>query len=307
MIKKIKYEFNKKFYNLALRAVKKLPPIEIKEELDFTLLSVCSHSDLIQYLFALRSFCENTPPKRIFILSDGSLTAEDRKLLMRLNDRITISEANDVVIDGTPSYISWRRLTKIVELVNDSYVVQLDSDVVVRRLIPELNQCIKNQTSFIHGTLSGKKITDKVSAQQYGEAIKRQGFTNLQTYCEAALNKTDDKVISKYVRGSGGLYGIPKKAINQQSIKSISEQYHIAVGEKWFGWGSEQVAVNTLIANQDNANVLNTDDCGIPKFENMAYTNSLSIVHFIGTIRFVNMVYYSYCKELLNKWQQLAH
>lgn len=306
MLDNVRKKFNKSFFNLTLRRVTKLGKMNSTDEVDFTLLSVCSHDDLVQYQFALRSFCQYLMPTNICIIDDGTLTNRDKQLLNELSNKVDIIEANHIKIVNTPSYISWKRLTKIIELCDKNYVVQLDSDILVRSNFPQLKKCILEGRPFIHGTLAGKAIIDKNEAAIYGQGLLSQGFTNLQTYCEAALNTTDDTVISKYVRGSGGLYGFSKGSVNSDMLVSISQQYHSAIGERWFGWGSEQVAVCTIVANLDRSVVLDTNGCGIPRFDNLDYTNGLSICHFIGSIRYDKGLYRAYCKEILNKWMKNA-
>src|SRR5262249_7445213 len=148
---------------------------------------------------------------------------------------------------------TWERLTTIVELSRDSYVIQVDSDTLTRSPIPEIVDSYARGRPFIlAGDRKGGALT---SVEEASTIARADGSSHIQTAAESKLD-TVAGIKPSYVRGCSGFFGVPKGALTLEDVEEFSSAMTGALGARWNEWGTEQMTVNYLVANLPGVNVL---------------------------------------------------
>lgn len=277
------------WFNVNCRAVLRTPPLKDGDQ-DLTLVSMICHGEVLMYLLATKSFTQHlgrTPS--VVILNDGSLSREDDALIHSHIPHARIVSISDISTDGCPKGSCWERLFLISDLVQDSYVVQLDSDTLTMNSIPEVKQCIDQNRSF---TLLGDRSYPKVEPMLSACARSKQNLhPQVQAVCERTFDQLPEASSLKYLRGNAGFTGFAKGSLSREKIGWFSELMRRLTKDQWNEWGSEQVTSNLLIANSDDSYPLD-----FPKYlsywahVDVPYEKS-SFIHFIGPHRFSNGFY----------------
>jgi len=256
------------------------------------------HGEVVMYLLAIKSFCAQLGryPK-VVILNDGTLTNSDYAILQTHIPGVRIVLISEVAPDRCPKGSCWERLLLIGDLVKDTYVVQLDSDTLTLKSIAEVTQCIEANRSF---TLLGDGSYPDIETMQ---SACLRSKTNMgimvQAVCERSFDQLPESTTLKYVRGNAGFTGFAKGSIVREKIVWFSDLMRIIANDKWDEWGSEQVTSNLLIANSQDAHVLE-----FPKYlsywahANIPYQDA-SFIHFIGPYRFSNGFYVSSARKVI--------
>jgi len=274
-----------RFYQ-ASKAILSTPPLPADGRNVRILSSVC-HDDLFMYLVAVKSYYRFAPYGRVTILDDGTLTRSDIRLLEEHVNPSDIIPLDDVPYRGGRKGVRWGILLTMAELAADNFVIQLDSDTITVRDMPQVDEAVDGNRSFTLGTAMGTRIEP---VAQTVAAMKDFDNDHVQTVAEQNFDKLPDAENLRYVRGNSGLVGLARGAFSRERAESFLEDMTTAIGPKWLERGSFQVSSNFAVANSPDAFVL-------PLSEYRYYhpredLSGARFIHYIGTFRFVDNAYY---------------
>jgi len=263
-------------------------PVVLDPLSGLALLSQLQHKDVLMYLIALKSFTQQISPRAVHVVNDGSLTRDDCALLKEHVPGLTLIELSAFRSPACPSGGTWERLLAISSLVDDHYVIQIDSDTLTRGPIVEVRDCIANETAFVIGTWDNQNIETMRERSETAKGLAPGGRGHVQVVAEASFDKLDDFGALRYVRGCSGFAGFPRKSFTRGFVEGISAQMRAAIGGKWLEWGSEQVMSNIVVANIQDAVVLPH-----PKYADCQKMRPdvTQFIHFIGSCRFIGGTY----------------
>jgi hypothetical protein len=261
-----------------------------------------SHKDLLMYLIAIKSIYRFVRGGKIAVLDDGSLTSTDRILLMEHLPLARIFSFSEVPLAQTPKGGTWERLLLISTLVRDDFVIQVDSDSVTLRGVPEISHHLTENCSFtLLGAGSFPAIEPMLDACNRANRNSTRSMEP-QGVSERALDRFPDCSKFKYVRGTSALAGFARGSFSAHEVEFFSRcMENICGPAKWHEWGSEQVTSNLIIANSPNA-------CPLPHPNYTSYypTNTLdysrsSFIHFMGGHRFENGTYADFARTVIQQ------
>jgi hypothetical protein len=258
-------------------------PVALDASSGVALLSQLQHKDVLMFLLALKSFTRQIKPRAVFVVNDGSLSAADRALLTDHVPDLTVFELPAFRSPSCPSGGTWERLLAISSLVDDHYVIQLDSDTLTLGPIDEVRHCIGNDAAFALGTWDNQKIETMRERSETARRLRPGQNGHVQVVAEANFDQLADFGSLRYVRGCSGFAGFARKSFTREYVEHISAQMQAAIGEKWREWGSEQVMSNIVLANIPGAVVLPH-----PKYADCQRMRPdvTQFIHFIGSCRF---------------------
>jgi hypothetical protein len=273
------------WFDLWCREILLTPPLQPKKS-SLKIVSMVSHCDLLMYLVAIKSFYSLINYGQIIIINDGTLSSSDINLLRTHVSPKQIISINDIVCNKTPSNGCWERLLFISDCVEDSYVIQIDSDTITLGDISEVVDSINSGRSFTLGTFMGREI---LPIREICLRMKSVKINHIQVIAEKNFDKLENYDRLKYIRGSAGFAGFAKGSFSRTDIIEFSTQMEKHLGKIWWNWGSEQVTSNFIIANSGQPFVL-----PYPKYANftpeLLYDQSV-FLHFIGSYRFRKGIY----------------
>lgn len=295
--------------NRVLKGYLHLDPIESNSGAEVTVMTQLYAKAIYMGIAAIHSLVRRLACSvNIEIIDDGSLTKDHHQILYNVFPGITITKIENIARHGCPSGGCWERLLRIQELTNDYYVIQVDTDILVINDIPEINDCIINNRAFIS---SSPDWPEPVSINEIVEYASKSGSQNIQFESERQLAKITSVELSRYVRGCAAFTGFPKGAELTDKLSQFSQEMESILGERWFEWGTEQFACNTMIALCEKLNVLPW-----PKYQNFCFPefkplieganfgDEVSVIHFIGSNRFKYNVYLNYAKSSLQSFSK---
>ena len=281
--------FGRAWFDFNCRALLRTAPIHTSDD-RVTLVSMLCHGEGSMYLLAVKSFCAQLGrcPK-VVVLDDGSLTQSDAATLHAHIPGARIVPIGSVAPERCPKGSCWERLLLIADLVQESYVVQLDADTLTANSISEVARCIEEDRSF---TLLGDGSYPEIEPMLHAcERSRSNRSPMVQAVCERSFDQLPECASLQYVRGNAGFTGFARGSIDREKIAWFSDRMRSIAHDKWDEWGSEQVASNLLIANSPGAQVL-----PFPKY--LSYWahagvpyDAASFIHFIGPHRFANGFY----------------
>jgi hypothetical protein len=297
MFFRAKRALGRAWFDFNCRALLRTPPIHSSDH-TLTLVSMLCHGEVAMYLLAVKSFCGQLGRNpKVVILDDGSLSKSDHATLHTHLPDVRIVPISEVAPDRCPKGSCWERLLLIADLVKDTYVVQLDSDTLTMKSIAEVAQCIDANRSFtLLGDGSYPQIESMLSAC---ERSRTNMGTMVQAVCERAFDQLPESASLKYIRGNAGFTGFAKGSIVRKDIVWYSDLMRKIAREQWDEWGSEQITSNLLIANSQDAHVLE-----FPKYlsywahSDISYGDA-SFIHFIGPHRFSDGLYVKSGREII--------
>lgn len=283
MLYRLRKRAERTIFERLISGIWETPPIGYKPGC-LTIISQTSHSDLPMYLLAVKSLYRQIGFGAIAIVDDGTLTEDDKRVLNchLVDPKIIPLEEIDVsrlVKGGT-----WERLAYSVELAANSYVIQVDSDVLVTGGLDEVCQMVAENRAFILGTWNGQRIVDASEASAYAGGFGADASRHIQSACERSLPLLDCADQVNYVRGSSGFYGFPKGTITRSAVESLCHCMTEILGARFREWGSEQFAANFLVANAPNARVLPYPKYAV--FGPELNSDLPHLFHFIGAYRY---------------------
>ena len=299
-IPKLKREYYKWRYLRAARKISGTKPLS-QGGLPFILLSMVQKRDVVPYLVAVKSFAQQANPLRIVVICDPSIDANDRQTFQQHVPHIELRDASEYTDPRTPKGGTWERLVAIATYVKESYVVQLDSDTVTVKPIPEVVDAAIAGTAFVLGGEPTAKIGTLVATSQMtrGDTGRHTHIQDLVEQKMAGLDRPDGE---KYVRGCSGFTGFPQSQTMLQKCFDYSTEMRELVGDRWSEWGTEQVTSNYLAANAKGTEVLpflryGTPDCSTPE---------MVFFHFIGYTRYVDTKYETTSRQAIHAYQVAA-
>ena len=247
-------------------------------------VSQIQHKDVLMFLLALKSFTRRVRPRAVYVIDDGSLSAKDRAKLQEHVPGLTLLELAEFRSAACPSGGTWERLLAISALVQDHYVIQLDSDTLTVGAIDEVHHAVADGNAFALGTWNNQKIETMRERCDTARKLVTQAASHAQVVAEANFDKLDGFESLRYVRGCSGFAGFSRRSFTRQFVETISAQMRAAIGDKWNEWGSEQVMSNIVVANIRGAAVLPH-----PKYADCHKMKAgvTEFIHFIGSCRFV--------------------
>jgi hypothetical protein len=295
MIAHINWHAKQALHRGLARGILAAPPVRPTAD-RIVIFSMVGTKALYPYLVAAKSLFRQLGRGRIALLDDGTLTADDRRILAaHLGDPEirTIAEAPRVAV---PEGGCWERLVTLLELARDDYVIQLDSDTVTLGSVPEVTEAAARNLPF---TMAGESEAEErgfLTLPRFLQAYYPNGGpapdaqVHVQQAIEANWHLMPGAADLSYVRGCAGFAGFPKGSPGAEAAAEFSAKAEAIVGkEKWASWGSEQVASNFLIANMAGARLLPAD-----RYVNYwnAPPGDAAFLHFIGTYRFHGFEYF---------------
>jgi hypothetical protein len=281
MLYRFRTKWAKRIFDARVSKIWRTPPIDFHPA-EFTILSMVSHSDLSMYLLAVKSFYARLQSGKILIIDDGSLTADDRSALERHLCSPTIIRRDVINIGRFLSHIMWERLAYALDLSADEYVIQLDADTVTTGPVTEIADCIAENRAFTLGTYNGQRIVPASEASAYAMASSAQD--HIQIISERMLARLPGAAELNYVRGSAGLVGLARNGFTRVQAEDFCVRMTDLVGRRFAEWGTDQVAINFIVANSPNPFVLPYPDYAVVGPELDAARSRF--LHFIGTNRF---------------------
>lgn len=297
MFYRAKRALRRAWFNANCRAVLKTAPLR-SADAAVTLVSMVCHGEVLMYLLAVKSFGQHLGrAAAVVVLNDGSLTEKDQATIQSHVPDVKIVHIADVLNDTCPKGSCWERLLLISDLVQGSYVVQLDSDTLTSKPIPEVIACIDANRSFtLLGDRSYPGIEPMLSAC---ERSKSNLDPQVQALCERTFDQLPEASSLKYLRGNAGFTGYAEGSLGRDRIQWFSDLMRRLASNKWDTWGSEQLTSNLLIANSEEATPLE-----FPKYlsywahPDVPYEQA-SFIHFIGPFRFANGFYVRRAKQAI--------
>ena len=293
---------NRAWFDFHLKSILQTPSLPPADS-DVTVASMLCHGDLVMYLLAVKSLIRRLDVSpQVVVLNDGSLTEEDTQLLRRHIPSLRTVPITSIERGPCPKGGAWELLLMMAELVQHSYVVQVDSDTLTLGPIPEVNACVAGARDF---ALLGDRSHPHVEPML--ETVARSK-TNLHPHVQAYLERNFDQLPEsanlKYLRGNAGFIGFAQSSFNRERVEEFSELMRGLAHEKWNEWGSEQVTCNLLIANSENPLPLPASRyLSYWAHPDIAYREA-SFLHFIGPHRYSDGFYRKSAEIVLRALQQ---
>jgi hypothetical protein len=274
------------------------PPSRVVESESVAILSQLRHKDVLLAILAIKSFMKKVPVGALYILNDGSLTEEDQAVLERNFPDIKFLDVASFQSDACPKGGTWERLLAIAALSRDHFVIQLDSDTLTVDDLPEISDCVIENTSFVIGTWDSQSIESMAFRQSEAARVTsgQVGSYHVQLMAELSFSKLTNFQQLNYVRGCSGFTGFAKGSVSREFIENISSEMFKILGDRWCEWGTEQVMSNIVVANASDVVVLPH-----PKYSDCtkAKVNETVFIHFIGTCRFSGDLYHKLSREVM--------
>jgi len=265
-------------FSLATRNILSTPPLAL-EPGPAEVLSLVRHADVPMYLLAIKSFYRRLGRGAVSVLADVDLGPEDRALIRRHVPGVRFSEIRDVPLGGCQSGGCWERLLHVADRTDDTYVIQLDSDVLTFGDISEILACVAQNRSFALGA-DGARVVPLLTAAEETPAYRHV----INDACRAFTRMPGAEGLRYLVHGSAGLSGFARQGTPRARVEQFHHTMMGLLGDTWREWGSEQVASNFAVANAPEAMALPW-----PKYANHIPgqpVEAAECLHFFGTYRF---------------------
>ena len=256
------------------------PPLSIKSA-SLIFCSMVSQRDFMMYLVAIKSVYSRIGEGRICIINDGSLRADAIAMLEQHLGAPRIVDISSIATGSCPRGGTWERLLHILDLAEESYVIQVDSDILARASIKEVAECYQENRSFTLGSWAGQSLQTLAEAAAYAGTLDN---THVQIAAERVFTQLNDATKRFYVRGSSGFAGFARGGSSRRVASDFSAEMETMLGDRWSAWGTEQVTSCYVVANTPGSTVLPW-----PKYTNFSSRIDLeaaALVHFVGDQRF---------------------
>lgn len=286
MLYNLKKKLNQAWFDYQCSGIKKTSPVSCDPASELVVVSQLYHPDLVMYLLAAKSLARYLNVREFVVVDDG-LSTKDKSILLNNFSSIRFIPRKSIPVEKCPVGACWERLLTLAELSQDSYVIQLDSDILVLSDPVEVRACIAEGRSFTLGTATGRHLVSLEEASHY--AFTRDP-EHVQILAERAFGEYPGKEHLKYVRGCAGFSGFARRHISVDAVQEFSAAMEKLLGKNaWRQWGSEQVASNFMVANAPHASVLPIER--YPFWVPGSNIKDAALVHFLGTFRFMEGAY----------------
>lgn len=296
MLYKLKDRFRRTRFAGQCKAVLDTPPAALDPASNLALLSQLQHKDVLMFLLAVKSFAREVRPAAVFVLNDGSLTPEDLAVLAQHIPDVAMLALEPFRNPACPAGGCWERLLAISRLVEDFYVIQLDSDTLTVGPIAEVAACVQEGKAFALGTWDRQRSERMDERVATARKLHTGPSDHVQLVAEANFDKLSGFASLRYVRGCAGFGGFPRRSFSHEFVEAISREMRMAIGDKWDEWGSEQVMSNIVLANVPGCMVLPH-----PKYADCQKMRDgeTVFIHFIGSCRFDRGLYASLGRRVI--------
>lgn len=250
------------------------------------IVSMLRHDDVLMYLLAIKSFYRRIDGGEIIVLDDGTLTDADRAILHEHIEAFQIVRIDDIDTGPCPRGGAWERLLYILDQSRESYVVQLDADILTTGPLQDVVAATRGNRAFTLRGGPGEAVVDLPAAAAQVSGLDPR---YLQIRAELALPGLPAELGRLYIRGSAGFAGFARGGPGRDIAEAFSTRMEAMMGRAWHGWGTEQVTSNFIVANSPDPVALPwpTYCC----FEPPCDGSGAHLVHFVGTWRFQRGVY----------------
>lgn len=295
MLYRLRSSLNQRVFDLAARGILRTPPLEARPA-PIRIVTMLGHSAVTMYLCAIKSLYRHLPGGAVEVLDDGSLTAGDRAILEHHVRPISIRPIAGVGTGPCPRGGCWERLLHVVDASRDTYVIQMDSDILTTGPVPQVVASAEANTAFTLGCDPKDPIE---TLEEAAARVANYDPSLTQFRAEQVLPGLPPKMGRLYVRGSAGFTGFPRGGVDRASVERFSAAMESMMPGRWAEWGTEQVASNYLLANQPGALVLPWPQycCFYPHVDHAL----ASLLHFIGSHRHSDGVYVRAARQVIGE------
>lgn len=306
LISRLIYKLNKfAFLSFLKRSIANLKQVKTSIEYpDVILVSQVHHAAIEMSIISLKAFMYHCKIHNIHVIDDGSLTEQDHQLLKEQFEMITIIPIDSVDTTDCPKGGTWERLLYIAKLAKSNYVIQVDSDVLTIAPVFEVNEAIRDNTSFIIS--DGPTWNKKVPISLMSATAKAWNSSHIQGQVEEKLTSLTNSKLTHYIRGCSGFCGFAINPDLEDFIRDTSKQMEKILGkEAWSKWGTEQVTSNMAISSYEEQTILpwpKYQNYGFPHYSNnlVDYHGKVSLIHFIGSTRHKDSNYLKLAKKFIS-------
>lgn len=294
MFYNLRKKINRVRFDAQTAPIREKVRIGVDPRASFKIVTQLCDTDVNMYLVAISSFCRYLKPSSIIVVSDG-LSDESQNVLKRCIDGLEIVAVDMFRHGGLPKGGTWERLVCILKHIEESYVVQMDADIITLAYPDEVAQAIQQGRSF---TITSRLGFEKMTFMNASYLVWERESKHVQNEAEKAFRCCDNAENRLYVRGCSGFAGFAKGSSSLQTLIDFSKEMDEKIGQaKWREWGSEQVASNYIIANSENSLILPFEN--YPFFEPGIDESRAKLIHFIGTHRYKKGRYLASARQLI--------
>lgn len=279
--------------NWACRGVLATPPLR-QRAAALRVVSMVSSRDVLAYLVAVKSLYRHLPGGEIVVIDDGTLGAGNRAVIEQQLGHVLFVDCRSIVTAPCPRGGTWERLLHILDLSQDSYVIQMDSDVLTLGPVPEVVAAVTANLAF---TLTSEARFGIVTLEEASSYVAGADPAQLQFRAEQVLSDLPLGLGRRYVRGSSGFTGFPRGGATRDAAERFSAEMERRLGARWTEWGTEQVASNYLLANMPGGHVLPW--ARYRCFYGDPLPEGTALAHFIGTWRYRGGVYVDQARNVI--------
>lgn len=271
-------------HNAVCRPVLDTAPVRPCDD-GLILFSMMGTAVLLPYLVAVKSLWTHLRRGRVVILSDGTLTRNDRAVLAHHCGDPQIIDIAQVDTTGFPVGGTWERLLTILDMRRDAYVIQLDSDTVTLGRPDVVADAIEANTSF---TLLGgaEWAIGAQSCTQFAppSRVPESAQGHIQTRMERVLAQIADADRLRYIRGCSGFTGFARGTGGRALAGHFAREMQRLLGVgAMHEWGTEQVTSSVVIANDPGAVLLPYRQYG--NYWGDPWDRDCRFMHFVGAHR----------------------
>jgi hypothetical protein len=276
-----------KLFDHSARAILATRPLVCQSDSQVTIVTQVYPPDVLMYLVALKTFSRFVSPRTVIVVSDR-LSAREKETINAHVQPVEFLDIGTIDTHGTPRGGCWERLITIVERSASAYTIQLDADTITQSPPGEVLDCVTANRSFTLGTSMGRRVTSVADASA---AVRHLATprAHVQVAAEAAFDQLPHRD-ALYVRGNAAFAGFARGHHTITALRSFSDAMTMILGkEKWWEWGSEQVASNYMIANSADPLVLPFDRYRY--YQPGVRIDTCPFIHFMGPHRFAHGTY----------------
>lgn len=271
------------------------PPIVLKKgSVPLMIVTQLQSADIQAYLICIKALYRRIGYGDVTVLGDR-LTAHDIDVLQGHIPGMDFVDVASITPGECQKGGTWERLWACVEMSQNRYVVQMDSDVLARGTLKQVLQNIQGNIPF---ALGGRMVVEP--ANYYPERAKDVVSEHINIASERAFARYRGVEKWNYIRASSGFAGFAAGGVSLDLVQSFHHEMHAILGSRWFEWGTEQVASNFVIANSPGAERLD-----FPVYANyiladqgvMAALPNMEMAHFLGINRYRKRVFERWARQ----------
>jgi hypothetical protein len=284
MLYKIRRTVNYLHFNHLVRDIHDTAPLKIEDSQLRILSMVAIPRDIPMYLMAAKLLYKRLGHGRFLMLPDAPISPSWRDRIMRhLGGGVEFLDLSAIPVGRCQRGGCWERLLACVDHSTQHYVIQMDSDTLAFRDLPEVAEAVRSNRAFTLGNGIPRQTLTEAAAWI---ATDRSASTHINDVAQAAFTRYPNADGLYYIRGSAGFAGFAAGAVGRAMVEDFHATMEGLVGtQRWREWGTEQLASNFIIANSPDPLVLpHPRYSTVPRGADMS---EVAFGHFIATGRFV--------------------